>query len=204
MRHVFTWSCAFAMAAQSAAFAAPLIDQVSPGGGSNFFGIESLGRNGHSFKAGQNNISGVGLTLRNANGVTAPLTVEIWDSLWISPGANRIAQQTANATAAAGFIMNDIFFTPAATTPGQVYFIRLIAADSTFVTGGFIGDPYPNGAPVLNNVLQGSGAWNSSDMTFRTWYEPAVQAESVPEPSTLTLLGGALLPLALLRGRKGR
>lgn len=191
-----------AILASHALHAAVLIDQVSPGGGSNDFGIESTGLNGQSFTPAQSNLAGFGLTLKGA-AITTSLTVEIWDRLWTAPGAVRLVQQTAAATTTGGgFLFNDIFWTPVGVTPGQRYFARLFAANNTFITGGFIFNPYAGGTHITNNnpgLETGTGA---IDITFRTYYESDFQSSGVPEPSAFLMVASGVAAVVAL-GWKG-
>lgn len=183
-----------------------LIDQVSPGGGSNDFGIEPAGRNGQSFTPSQNNLAGFGLTLKGAAG-TAPLTIQIWDRLWTAPGANLLVEQTANAsTTGGGFLMNDIFWTPVAVTPGQRYFARFFATNNTFITGGFIFNPYAGGTHITNNNPGFETGNSATDITFRTFYDSDFQTSTsgVPEPSGAMLLAPGLIGLAVRRRTRTR
>jgi hypothetical protein len=183
------------------------LDQISPGGGSNFFGIDSLGRNGQSFTPSQNNLAGFGMTVKAAPGTVAPITVQIWDQLWTAPGASLLVQQTSNAsTPGAGFTFNDFFWTPISVTPGQRYFARLFATDGVFITGAFIFNPYVGGTGIANNSPSFETGTGAIDLTFHTWYDADYQpggapASGVPEPATVVLFGFGIGAVWLHRRR---
>ena len=163
-------------------------------------GIDSIGRGGQSFTPAQNNISGFGLTLKTTTPGTSPLTIQIWDRLWTAGGAVMLVQQTATATANAGFTMNDVFWTPVAVTPGQRYFARFLAADNFFITGGFIFNPYTGGTAITNNSPSFETGTSATDITFRTFYDTE-PGTGVPEPSGLLLVASGLATLMAIRRR---
>lgn len=186
----------FAAAFQLSAFAAPIVDQEQPDHLAGFCYLNDNFQCGQSFRQDHANISGAGFYVDPfyGDGSSGTVTLSIFSAYNNGSPTGLIASgSAANVSRNSGWI--DVFFNPAAVTVGNQYYLIIQATNAIVASYGTPGYTGGNALYVASET-----AYQSYDLTFRTYYEDNLT--QVPEPGSVALLGLGIAGLAFARRKK--
>jgi hypothetical protein len=170
--------------AVTASMAAPVIDQNQPNTPA-FMASFSQGGLAQSFQQTGPNVAGAGVFLQAGQGTTGNITIELHSAI------NSAVLATGTAVGTQGSWV-DVFWTPFAVSANTTYFLEFFSDNRNLGIAGDTGNPYAFGNVFANNF----GSFPSFDYTFRTYTD---NANSVPEPAGLALVGLGLVAVAVSR-----
>jgi hypothetical protein len=175
--------------AVSAAMAAPVLDQNQASNTDNMANF-SQGGLAQSFQQTGPNVAGAGIFLTKAEpqaiATSGNITIELHSTL------NGPALATGTAFGTQGSWV-DVFWTPFAVSANTTYFLEFFSDNGNLGIAGDTRNPYAFGQVYANG---GFGSFPGFDYTFRTFSD---DANSVPEPAGLALVGLGLVAIAASR-----
>jgi hypothetical protein len=160
-----------------------------------------------SFMTSAGNVSGAGFHLRNIHGdpslpiESSTMTLNLWTALPSQAGATKLAGGTATVSATFGdFVWADVFWNPVGVLPGTTYWLTAGLSNPIFQALTYGDDQYPWGISAHSDHFHAVKTEFTSyeivgDLVFRTY-------TTVPEPSTVWLVGAGLVGLAMARRRR--
>ncbi len=181
---------------QLSAMAAPIIDQQNPESLAGFCFLNDQFHCGQSFRQDNSNISGAGFFVDPGygDGSNGTVTLSIYSNYNNGAPTGLVATGTAaNINRNSGWV--DVFFTPAALTAGDQYFLIIQATNSVVASYGR--NNYGDGNTLY---FDSESAYSSFDLTFRTYADNDVV--HVPEPGSFALLGLGIVGLGFARRKK--
>lgn len=173
-----------------------ILDQNNSTIGGGFCHTGTGNNCGQSFMQDNDNLAGVGIHVNSGwSAGDGTITMSIYDSYGPTLG-NLLATGTSGTiNSNSGWV--DVFWSAISVDTASTYYMVIDSSQDYLVASySSYGDDYVNG----NALYAGStSSYSNYDLSFRTYYD---DASTIPEPTSLILLGIAVVGMGLSRKRK--